>query len=557
MAVVAVSAMYAAQMAMMTQGYYEPDPNAYVMSGKQLVQHHTLRFDGRDLLRFHDHMWVEPRPNEVYAKYPPGYPLILGVAWRLGGDRAIFWVSPFFGAIGLLAAYFLMRKMAGPWISLVGTACFVINPMLALYNGYILSHATSFGVVTVGMWLLWTWWERGGWGRALAAGVVLGYAPLVRYTDALVLLPMAAVVLLRLAGVYPHGGQDLARRPLAGARRRIAVLLDGGAMGAGALACLVPLMLHHRHAFGELWRTGYDLTGEQTAFQWALLAKGFPVLIHHLNDLALFMIFPLAVLGTGLLCVRRRWAESVVLGLWVVPTVLVYASYYWAPPNYGFIYVRFQMSTLAAYFMAFAFLLDQVLEGRRAAVRVAIPAAWFVLVALVVGGETTKQIREHRQAWPLEKAARETTRLLPPDAVVFSEGPMNDYLQTIQNFTVYKLDYFRPDYSPRMLQRGWAEPMRQKARAEKIAAFLGTDHDALQELKRETIRKQLAAGKTVAFLVGQASGGHHVNSLGKMFKVEKLSAWTCPFNWPSWSPTKPTWELYRVTIAEATGPSSP
>ena len=108
--------------------------------------------------------------------------------------------------------------------------------------------------------------------------------------------------------------------------------------------------------------------------------------------------------------------------------------------------------------------------------------------------------------------------------------------------------------------RGGGEPAPAagtEERAERIAAFLCTDRERIQELEREVVRKHLAAGRTVALLAGQVSAGYQMGNLGKEFKAEKLTAWTCPFNWPSWSQNKPTWELYRITLATEAVPPSP
>lgn len=543
-ALLLIGAIGTAHLVGVTQGYYEPDPNGYVMSAKQMAQHHTLRFDGRDLLRFHDHMWVEWSRNDVYAKYPPGYPLFLALAWLVGGDRAIFWVSPLCGMIGLLASYLLFRKMVPPGLALVGLACFTINPVLALYDGYVLSHAASFAVVTGGMLLLWNWWEKGGLWRAALAGVVLGYAPLIRYTDALIIIPVGAVVLLKAFGIRPGSAPVPAGDPPTAGRRSARVIGESAVMVGGALLCLVPLMAHHLAAFGNPLRTGYSFSGEQQAFEWVNLKINLPVLAHHLNDIALFMVFPVAILGFVLLAIRRRW-EGAVLVFWVVPMVVVYGAYYWAPSHGGPIYVRFQMSTFAAYVMAAMYFFDVVLVPRWT--RIIIPAGFLVFLGASVWQDTVAQLERPRHSAPLETAAQETTRLLPADAVILAEAPVNDYLQTIRNFTVYKLDYFNPGYAKRILERHESEPMRQKERAEKISAFLNQDLDHLTELKRQVVGNKLKAGTAVALLVMQRSAPGQLSSLGRDFESVRLSTWQSPYVWPWWSKEKPVWELHRIT----------
>jgi hypothetical protein len=265
--------------------------------------------------------------------------------------------------------------------------------------------------------------------------------------------------------------------------------------------------------------------------------------------MALYMIFPLAILGFALLFARRRWGEGLVLTLWIVPTILAYGAYYWAPVTTGPIYVRFQISTFAAYFMAAAFLLHDALTGR--AVRLVVPLALLVFLMAVAGPETVKQMAVHRARWPLEKAAQETAKWLPPDAVILADAPVNDYLQTIRDFKVYKLEYFNPGYSRRILQQYGNEPMRQKERAERISAYLGTDPERLLNMERDLVRRNLDADKTVALLAPQGSSSWLLRNLGCEFQGTLLSSWQNSPPSLKGMQNNFTWELLKITRSES------
>jgi hypothetical protein len=356
------------------------------------------------------------------------------------------------------------------------------------------------------------------------------------------------VVLLRVFGARPDG--PWAWRGLAGrARARLAglALVEAAVLGAAALLCVLPLMAHHLAAFGSPFRTGYDLCGEQTAFSWAALARNVPVLVHHLNDQALFLVFPLALLGLAWLWIHGRWA-GLVLALWVVPPLLVYAAYYWAPPNSGFIYVRFQMSAIPGYIAAAALFLDRALTERRS--RIGLPVFALLLCAAIGGGGALRDLQGRRQATQLESAAVLTTRLLPATAVLFAESPFGDYLETVQDFTVYKLEIFGHRYARRVLERHGDEPLRQKERAERIAALLGDDYDRVSGLMRDLAARHLEAGRTVAFVGNANSARNWQGRLGPEYRLQHLARWQSPVVWPWWSNQKPVTELYVLKKVE-------
>ncbi len=530
-------AVFLAQIAVLTQGYYECDPNAYIMSGKQLIRRGTLRFDGTDIYRFHEHMWVEPAPNVIYAKYPPGYPILIGLAWLVGGDRGAFWVSPIAGAVGLFASFLLMRSVvSSPWIAVAGAAFLAVNPMLTLYNGYILSHATSYAVAAIAALFLLSWTEKGGVWRALAAGLAIGFSPCVRYTDALIALTVPVALGVMIFRNIRN-------------RSRLSdwtgLVIETVALATGAAVCLVPLMIHHTTAFGSPFRTGYYYSGEQMAFSREWLLNNMPQLMRDLNDVALPILFPLSLIGWFIMAIRRRW-ESLMLLSWALPMMLVYGAYYWAPAHSGPIYVRFQCSAVPAYVLAAVYALDATL--REKPLRRLVPV-WVLFLTIAIGGKDAfGYLTGRRHAHQLETAARECSSKLPPDSVVFADPPISDYLQTVEDFTVYRNEIFQPGYGMRLATppRG-SEPMRQLDRSLRLAANFTNDYAKISQMQKALAISWLEKGKTVALVIGKGSSTHYKQRFGPDFQWTLLASWQSPYNWPYWSQRKPEWELFTLS----------
>ena len=58
-----------------------------------------------------------------------------------------------------------------------------------------LSHGPALACVTWGMYFLLRWWQTASSWRGILAGLLLGYAVTIRYTEGLLIIPIAAVLI--------------------------------------------------------------------------------------------------------------------------------------------------------------------------------------------------------------------------------------------------------------------------------------------------------------------------------------------------------------------------
>src|SRR5262249_23329938 len=86
------------------------DPAVYLVTGRTIARTHELRPSTRS------GPFVDPEFGHQVV-YDPGFfpmlPVLLAQAWSVGGDRAMFFVGPLLGALGLLAAYALSARALG------------------------------------------------------------------------------------------------------------------------------------------------------------------------------------------------------------------------------------------------------------------------------------------------------------------------------------------------------------------------------------------------------------------------------------------------------------
>ena len=134
--------------------------------------------------------------------------------------------------------------------------------------------------------------------RDLPRGLLLGYAVTIRYTEGLLVLPIAIVFLMTV-----H-----LRRPSSWLRAAVPTI-----------AWLVPVGA--RVAFKEIamgsW-TGYDTTNESTGFSWPEFQNKWEFMAQQLYDYGLFFVVPLAVLGFVAMY-QASWRVGLLLTLWFVP----------------------------------------------------------------------------------------------------------------------------------------------------------------------------------------------------------------------------------------------
>ena len=336
-----------------------------------------------------------PRSGTMAPSYPPGLPLHMALAARVGGwSRAPFLVSPIAALVCLLLIYRLGREVGLPSaLALAGSA------LLGFFPTFVFQAVQPMSDVVATAWALGAVCaayraralSSAPW--AAAAGAAFGMGILVRPTNVLVLAPL--LFLLPLRG-----------------KTWLAFAAGGAPFGAFQLA-------HGAAAFGSPWKTGYR----------SLLAEGlawsnFPARARHYAYWTARLFSPLVPLGGIALAADRRVSlrNRAALLSWFAAFFLFYAFY---APYEAWWYTRFLLPAYPALIVgALVAVRDFVVglaptakTGRRAA------AALLVAVALAaeiryVAKEKVHKFYKGERFYP--EAAAMARRLLPGNAVVLS-----------------------------------------------------------------------------------------------------------------------------------------
>jgi hypothetical protein len=206
---VALAALY---LAMLLQ-FWAPahggvDQNGYFVGGRQIADTGTMQYTPTSPFGFVGSMWVMTEDGRNFPKYPIGLPLLFAACFWIGGDANGWWlsnlVSPVSAALSLLGVFLLTRRLAGSFAGILAMILLGTSQATLLLANNPNSHAPALAFVTWGMYLLVAWWQNGSAWRGLLAGLLIGYAATIRYTEALLLLPVAIAVLTRLPWRHPR-----------------------------------------------------------------------------------------------------------------------------------------------------------------------------------------------------------------------------------------------------------------------------------------------------------------------------------------------------------------
>jgi len=472
------------------------DEASYFLAAKGLATHFDPAYYNDDPLVFVPENMVEARPGVFYPKYPIGYPLLCAIAYRIGGPGAAFLISPILLIAALLGVFFLGRLFLNNLFALVAVFFMALHPAVLHYGVAALSHAADLACSTWCIFFACWWYKKPGWGKALAAGTLLGYAISIRYTEALLALPVGFLLLARVWDAWrkPAGGG----RPTAWRK----MILHAAAGAAGGLIGILPLLWYHWSAFGSPFKTGYALTGEAAAFSVSSFVHHFPLALRTLAGFAtgLSLFLPLGVLAMAV-GLRKQFRPAFFFILWCVPTLLLYSAYYWVNAEEPVLYVRFFLTLFPAFVLPALMLVDR-LAGKRRVVRYVAAGAIVLLSAFnLLSGRG--EDRFTGTAFPDVAAAELIQQALPPDAVIVADGFSAFSIVYYTDTTVLYPGYFSDRWVTERLRP--AEPDRpadfNPLRRERFAARVeGKSGEELDELLRQRLLAFARDHRTLALV---------------------------------------------------------
>lgn len=165
------------------------DDGVYLVSARSLAHGEGYQFSN-----------LPGSPGAVH--FPPLWPALLSIVWRIAPDfpANMNWfrmLNPFLAAVGagLACAYAIRILRLPPVVAAVATAAFALLLPVLVLASVLFAEPLFFCLAIVALFATDRATRSGGWQAALAAGIIVGLATLVRSTG-MVLIPAMGIALL-------------------------------------------------------------------------------------------------------------------------------------------------------------------------------------------------------------------------------------------------------------------------------------------------------------------------------------------------------------------------
>ncbi len=555
------------------------DQNGYLVGGKQFARTLSTEYTPEDPVGFVGRMWVRMEDGEHYPKYPLGLPILFAASLWIGGDAQgslgytmATAVSPLCATLTVLGIFLLGRRIAGSFAGIISMFLLGCGQVMLTLSTNPNSHAPAICFVVWGMYFVVSWMQTGQLIRGLAGGFILGFAYLIRYTDGLLVLPLALACLFvarwyvprwwvwlstigltaLLIGLTSHlwkPGEDVRHNWSAWTTglSAIAIIFSTFIRPSTLWRCLLVggawlVPVGYQTAFNLVHMgsiTGYDTTNESVGFSYDYFLGNWERMLRTLHDVGLFFTFPIGMIGM-LMLMARQARIAILLWLWMIPSVLLYAAYYWSPEG-GVSYARFVLTQLPPLVLSAAWVLTVGLRmvmgapttirdefgGERLAPRglmtmrgayLAIVAAgviatssgvtlWRAVYGFEGGARAVSMEVSHRSNLNLAVLARRAIAEMPAGSTLFAEeGRHLNFLQFVGDFECFPIDQFSRQGIGRLTGRRENDPNEpdpiQPARRDYLISQLGNKNDA--ELSAELVRiitETTSAGRRAFFII--------------------------------------------------------
>ena len=172
---------------------------AATIRGYLLWQYYCISSDGVVYIRAAQDFFAGNVSAGLQSVYPPGYPLLISTIYPMIGDWELAGqiLSLLFGIGLLLPLFWICRDMFDGKIALLACYLAALSPFLALYSVHVRSESSYLFLSTMAFYLFFLAIERRAVARFFPAGLVAGYAFLVRPEAIGFLVIVPGVLLLR------------------------------------------------------------------------------------------------------------------------------------------------------------------------------------------------------------------------------------------------------------------------------------------------------------------------------------------------------------------------
>jgi hypothetical protein len=324
-------------------------------------------------------------PGAIVPIYPPGFPMAMALALKVGGSTAVFYVVPLLGALAVWLTWVLGRRLDQPVAGLIAAILLAFCPIFMFHTFEPMSD-----VPVTAWWLLaWVLAVSPAGSAVLGSGLAVSAAVLTRPN----LVPLALVLVAVVASQPPR-------------TRRLALFAAGSIPG-----CLIVAAINDR-LYGSPLAAGYgSLEGLYSWQHWKVNLQAYAGWLIDLNTPFIVLAFVAPVVA------RLRHALAT-----LVFFVVLFACYLWYAPFTTWPFLRFLLPAIPLLFILSSAVTVRAVNLLPVTLRT---AAVFTLCTLlpiwyVIKLNDLTSFASHRSEQRYVAIGQYLGRTLPPNVVVLS-----------------------------------------------------------------------------------------------------------------------------------------
>jgi hypothetical protein len=307
--------------------------------------------------------------TDIVPIYAPGVPMLMAVFKLVGGARAVYYVVPLLGGLGVWVTFLMGRRLAGPFVGAAAAVLLATSPTFLFEITAPASDVAATFWWTLALFALMV----GSPSAAFAAGVATGLAILTRPNVAPLALVLATPMVVQLA-----------RASTTDCRRRTFVRLLWFAAGSLPACALIGWL--NRELYGSPLSSGYGSLAD--LYAWS---HGWTNLAHYSRWLVETQTIVVVFAAAAPLVVPRATAI-----LWLGGIVGLFGLYVFYLPFDDWWYLRFLLPMFPAMFVLTSAVLLRVVRGR-------VLLAAVVIAALGWHGVSVAAERGASRVWEAEQ----------------------------------------------------------------------------------------------------------------------------------------------------------
>ncbi|RKY87334.1 hypothetical protein DRQ15_11025, partial [candidate division KSB1 bacterium] len=319
-----------------------PDAQGYFTQGRIIATHGQTFFTPQNNLQYIGPHWYSQDGQKYYTTFPPGFPCLIAIAYKLFGAKSTFLVNPILASVSLLIFFFLCKNWLSNSWSLVAVFLLAINPF---YNEHALfgdSHTSVVFFFLVALLFLMKAIKTDNWIYGIISGLAIGVVPAIRYAEFVLCIVFSGYIFWQF-----HAKQLSLRTCVSSI--------------VGIVIVLTPLAVRNQIAFGKFWITGYSQLNTQALFGFNYLIEHFIPFIMLLVTAGMGILFLFSIGGfVRLLKDPNTKSIGIYFLLSISILTLTYMAYFWPPDPQT---MRFLLPTFPIYTIAAVYFISQ-LKGK-------------------------------------------------------------------------------------------------------------------------------------------------------------------------------------------------